>query len=94
VNAGLHGGEPSPGRPIEAPGTQPVSFDVNIRPLFREFDRDEMLYTFDLWEATSVAKEAREILERLEEGTMPCDAPWDATDVDLFKRWMELGCPP
>ena len=32
-----------------------------------------MEYLFDLWSYTDVQKEAVGILERLEDGTMPCD---------------------
>jgi hypothetical protein len=83
-----------PDEPHLSASASAVSFQADIRPLMREIDRDEMLYIFDLWDAEAVAGDAANILERLEDGTMPCDAPWDRREIDLFKRWMESGCPP
>ena len=34
------------------------------------------------------------ILERLAEGTMPCDEPWPETRVQAFRNWIEQGFPP
>jgi hypothetical protein len=70
-----------------------VSFDTDIRPLFRERDRTSMLYAFDLWSHADVREHADAILERLEEGTMPCDGPWPEDRVETFRAWMEEGTP-
>ena len=64
-----------------------------VRDLFRERDREEMLYAFDLWSRDDVAEYAEPILERLEDGTMPCDDPWPEEKVQLLRRWFEAGCP-
>ena len=68
-------------------------FEADIRPLFREEDREEMLGYFDLWSVGDVRLQCRPILERLEDGSMPCDAPWPEELVDRFRRWIEAGCP-
>jgi hypothetical protein len=76
-------------------GTQdsvPV-FAQDIRPLFREDDRDEMKFAFDLWDYNDVSANAEIILERLEDGTMPCDEEWPEEQIAQFRRWMEAGMP-
>jgi hypothetical protein len=51
---------------------EPISFEQHIKPLFRERDRQSMRPAFDLW-SHDVAANSDAILERLREGTMPCD---------------------
>lgn len=77
-----------------APST--VSFAKHIRPLFRDTpDVDSMKeYGLDLSSYEQVKEQAAKILETLESGTMPCDAPWPAVQIALFKRWMEEGMAP
>ena len=55
-----------------------LSFEQDVKPLFRERDRSTMLNVakFDLWERDDVAEHADAILGRLEEGSMPCDQAW------------------
>ncbi|HEX4214986.1 MAG TPA: hypothetical protein VIA06_16825 [Candidatus Dormibacteraeota bacterium] len=67
------------------------SFEKDIKPLFREFDREQMEYSFDLWKYDDVKENAEGIVERLEEGDMPCDEPWPREQIDLFKSWVEEG---
>jgi hypothetical protein len=67
------------------------SFEKDIKPLFREFDREQMEYSFDLWKLDDVKQNADGIIERLEEGDMPCDEPWPQEQIDLFKKWVEEG---
>jgi hypothetical protein len=69
------------------------SFARDIRPLFREYDRDSMEFAFDLWNYDDVRTSAQEILERLSDGSMPCDEPWSDEQIDLFGRWIEAGTP-
>jgi hypothetical protein len=69
------------------------SFVQDIRPLFREDDRDEMKFAFDLWDYNNVSANAEIILERLEDGTMPCDEEWPEEQIAQFRRWMEAGMP-
>ena len=67
------------------------SFDKDIKPLFRDKDRSSMLGRFDLWSHPDVRDNAPAILEVLQAGTMPCDGPWGADDIELFARWIASG---
>jgi hypothetical protein len=68
-----------------------TGFASDIRPLFRESDRDEMEFVFDLWSYHDVKANAERIVERLEDGTMPCDAPWNDESIRRFRAWAENG---
>ena len=74
--------------------TEPVSFETDVKPLFRERDRSSMEFAFDLWSADDVSENADAILDRLKAGTMPCDAAWPQAQVDLFARWVAGGKTP
>ena len=74
--------------------TEPVSFETDVKPLFRERDRSSMEFAFDLWSADDVSENADAILERLKAGTMPCDGAWPQAQVDLFARWVAGGKAP
>jgi hypothetical protein len=69
------------------------SFARDIRPLFREDDRASMEFAFDLWNYQDVRAHAEDILERLTEGTMPCDGEWPEEQIAQFRRWVEAGMP-
>ena len=73
-------------------GSMP-SFARDIQPLFRETDRESMEFAFDLWSYDDVRTYANDILERLEEGSMPCDGEWPEEQVAQFRRWVEAGMP-
>ena len=77
---------------MSADGTAP-SFARDIRPLFRESDRDSMDFAFDLWDYDDVRAHAEIILQRLTEGTMPCDGEWADEQIATFRRWLESGMP-
>jgi CDGSH-type Zn-finger protein len=79
--------------PLPGPD-ETVSFEANIKPLFREHDRTSMEFAFDLWSRDDVHAHAADILEQLGRGTMPCDGAWPAEQVDVFKRWTETGFQP
>jgi len=51
-----------------------------------------MLSWFDLSKYEDVKENAAAIHERIEDGSMPCDAEWSREDVDKFKLWMDAGC--
>jgi hypothetical protein len=70
-----------------------VSFSRDIRPLFREQDRLAMDYVFDLWSYEEVVENADVILQRLTDGSMPCDAGWPESQLNAFRQWIEDGCP-
>jgi hypothetical protein len=62
------------------------SFEHDVRPLFREKDRDSMLKAFHLWSHGDVQAHQDAILQRLRDGTMPCDGAWPAEDVTAPTR--------
>jgi hypothetical protein len=68
-------------------------FESDIKPLFREMDRDAMEGAFDLWEHAEVRANADAILAAVEGGGMPCDGRWPAERVELFRRWVAAGMP-
>ncbi|HEY3061737.1 MAG TPA: hypothetical protein VGL99_22420 [Chloroflexota bacterium] len=70
-----------------------MSFERDIRPLFRARDRDEMSWLFDLWQVEAVRTHSDAILSRIEDGSMPCDAPWPEAQMEMFRRWIEAGKP-
>jgi CDGSH-type Zn-finger protein len=70
---------------------EPVSFEEHIKPLFRERDRKSMSFAFDLWSCDDVKLYAEAILQRLQNGSMPCDGAWPDDRVELFQRWIEGG---
>jgi hypothetical protein len=69
-----------------------ISFEEDIKPLFRPEDRQDMRYWFDLWSYADVRENADAILERLVDRTMPCDGPWDEERVQRFQDWIAGGC--
>ncbi len=48
-------------------------FEDDIKPLFREKDRERMEWAFDLWSYEDVKENAEDIYERVEEGIDACD---------------------
>jgi len=70
---------------------EPVSYERDVKPLFRERDRGAMASHFDLWSYDEVSANADAILAEVESGGMPCDGPWDSDRVETFRRWMEEG---
>jgi hypothetical protein len=71
-----------------------VSFDADIKPLFRASDRDAMSRAFDLWSRDDVAAHAAQITTRLKDGSMPCDEAWPTAQVILFEAWVDGGLRP
>ena len=69
------------------------SYEADLRPLFREGDRDAMLSHFDLWSYEDVKANAAAILEELAAGNMPCDGAWPAEHVELFRAWIADDTP-
>jgi len=68
-----------------------LSFATDIKPLFRQRDRDSMLFAFDLWSYDDVKQFSNAIIGRLRSGTMPCDGAWPDSNVELFQKWIEGG---
>ena len=73
---------------------QPLSFELDIRPLFRDKDRTSMLKAFDLWSFTDVVAHEDAILEQVRSGHMPCDGAWPADKVSLLADWIGQGSQP
>jgi hypothetical protein len=74
--------------------TSPLSFERDIRLLFRGKDRDSMLKAFDLWSHSDVVVHQDPIASHLANGTMPCDGAWPSDRVALFERWIAEGSQP
>ena len=74
-------------------GSELISFEQHIRPLFREQDRESMEFAFDLWSHDDVAQNSDAILERLRNGTMPCDGAWPDEQISTFQDWIDAGMP-
>jgi hypothetical protein len=72
---------------------QDVGFEADIKPLFREKDRDSMRRAFDLWSYGDVKTHADAIGRALKGGSMPCDGAWPPAQVELFERWVADGAP-
>ena len=70
-----------------------MHFDEDVKPLFRERDRDSMRFAMDLWSPDDVSTHAQAILDQLEAGTMPCDGAWPAERIAVFRRWINAGKP-
>jgi hypothetical protein len=73
--------------------TDSPCFADDIKPLFREGDRDSMISQFDLWSYDDVARASDAILARLRDGSMPCDGAWPDERVDRFEEWVAAGKP-
>ena len=73
----------------------PKSFAADIRPLFRQFDIDSMKPRgLDLSSYTDVSGQATQVLDRLQDGSMPCDNPWPQNQIDSFQQWITDGKKP
>jgi hypothetical protein len=68
-----------------------VRFEQDIKPLFRPVDYESMAWAFDLSSYDEVKDHATAILERLREGSMPCDGEWPEEQVEQFQQWIETG---
>jgi hypothetical protein len=74
----------------------PISFAIDIRPLFRDSpDIDTMAgFGLDLSSYDDVKAKASEIYTRVVDGSMPCDEPWPPERLTLFKQWIDEGLAP
>lgn len=69
----------------------PLSFSADIKPLFREKDRESMRRAFDLFSREDVLAHGEAIAAHLQDGSMPCDGAWPADRVKLFTSWLSEG---
>jgi CDGSH-type Zn-finger protein/truncated hemoglobin YjbI len=80
--------------PLTLPGPgEDVTFAKHVKALFRKRDRQSMQFAFDLWSHADVSKHANAILERLRDGSMPCDGAWPEERIAVFARWIASGKP-
>lgn len=73
-----------------------LSFAKDIRPLFRDEDiqcMGGMGVALDDPAWMCVRANAESVYGTLADGSMPPDEPWPADNVELFKKWMDEGCP-
>ena len=70
-----------------------TSFAKDIQPLFRDKDVQAMRAAFDLSDYGDVQDNAQAIYNSVASGSMPCDGPWPADQIALFKQWMDEGMP-
>jgi hypothetical protein len=68
-------------------------FETDVKPLFREKDQNSMGFAFDLSAYADVKEHAAGILERVANGSMPCDGAWPPEQVAVFRSWVENGMP-
>jgi hypothetical protein len=71
-----------------------LSFASDIKPLFRPKDRQSMERAFDLWSFEDVRTRSSDILQRVKNGSMPCDGAWPAEQVQVFQDWVDSGMAP
>jgi hypothetical protein len=70
-----------------------LSFERDIKPLFRAKDRDSMMAAFDLFDYADVVDNADAIVDSLRSGQMPCDGAWPASQVEKLQQWIDAGKP-
>jgi hypothetical protein len=70
-----------------------MSFEQDVKPLFRERDRTSMRFAFDLWAYDDVSQHADAILGAVKTGSMPCDGAWTPEQVEIVERWIAAGKP-
>jgi hypothetical protein len=78
---------------MTSPDTGTLSFERDIKPLFRSKDRDSMLQAFDLFDFDDVVENADAIVGSLRSGQMPCDGAWPAAQVEKLQEWIDAGTP-
>lgn len=71
-----------------------MGFETDIRPLFREEDREAMDFVFDLWKYDDVRENAELIYQRIEDGSMPCDRAWTPEQLAALRQWIDNGSQP
>jgi hypothetical protein len=70
-----------------------LSFERDIKPLFRAMDRDSMLRAFDLFDYEDVVEHADAIVGALRSGKMPCDGAWADSEIERLQHWIDQGTP-
>ena len=70
-----------------------ISYEVDVKPLFRERSRGAMVARFDLRSYDDVKTHAEAIFKELAGGNMPCHGAWRDEQVELFRGWLADGAP-
>jgi hypothetical protein len=70
-----------------------VTYDRDIRPLFRDRDVQSMARFFDLSSYEDVRANAEPIYKRVSDGSMPCDGAWPPERVEKLRTWIDAGTP-
>jgi hypothetical protein len=70
-----------------------LSFERDIKPLFRDKDRESMMAAFDLFDHSDVSDSADAIVACVRSGRMPCDGAWPSADVAKLQQWIDAGKP-
>ena len=78
---------------MASPGEGKLSFEQDIKPLFRSKDRDAMMSAFDLFDYEDVVENADAIVGALRSGQMPCDGAWPDSQVEKLQQWIDAGTP-
>lgn len=86
--------KPADAAPVLPGPEEKVEFEKHIKGLFRDRDRTSMKFAFDLASYADVSTHADAILERVRNGTMPCDGAWPQERVEVFARWVASGKLP
>jgi hypothetical protein len=68
-----------------------LSFERDIKTMFRTKDRDSMLQAFDLFNYEDVVEHADAIVGALRSGKMPCDGAWADSEIDKLQHWIDQG---
>ena len=72
-----------------------LSYRKDISAMFRRTDVDAMKPRgLDLSSYADVRASANEILNHLQDGSMPCDGRWPQAAIDTFKQWIADGKLP
>ena len=72
---------------------EPISFEADVKPLFRERDQRSMKRAFDLWAYEDVKTHSAAILEAVSNGSMPCDGEWPPASVATLQSWIDADFP-
>jgi hypothetical protein len=78
-----------------------VSFERDIRPMFRSVDIDHMsamdvtLDDYAFMSQRANVEKVRDYLTGKAQPQMPPGGPyWKPEQIDLLSRWIDEGCPP
>ena len=52
-----------------------------------------MDFAFDLWSFDDEKASAEPILDRVEDGTMPCDETWSENELQVLRLWIAVRYP-